>query len=295
MFEAHRKYKHCILCEMYGVTREHLFGKSLASKLGIKVPWAAVSKSTKPEHHNLLLKGSSPITNLAPPLLCAKCNNERLTELMKTSLPPLLLLIHGGCACISMTDGAVLLRYFERVAMIVDVATSNHQVTARHRVSSEFYRTDTNRVAAPVISQEGRTKWLRGACLPEVKVFVGNHEGVLGLNPDMCITHRRIREQEGGPVLWYAKRISIVIGKLAICIDVNIGATAVPPSFLPLGSTKITWPPDAQADYQDYLSLRDQDAEIRHLRTILHHTETREEMERLSRKAGTLTMPFVIS
>jgi hypothetical protein len=291
MYEEHRKYTCCIFCETEGLTREHIFGKSLAAKLAIQVPWRAVSHSTNAEHDGLPLKGSSPITHIAPRLLCDTCNTKRLSELMNTSLPILLALIRGECGGLSATDASVVLRYFERIALIVDVVTSDHEMSEKHLASTEFIRTDTNRVTGPVISQEARSNWLHGASPPDVSVFIGNHEGVMGLNPDMCITHLRFRDSPRGEILGNVKRVSIVIGKLAVCIDLKMPSDGIPGSFVALRSVDFAWPPPNEASYEDYLSLRYQDAEVRQFLAALSQSEKRVEIERVSREVGYLKIP----
>lgn len=146
MFEPYRKYTSCIFCSEEDLTREHLFGHSFAQRLGISMRWQAIGTQSDEAFEEQVRKGSCPLTNVAPRLLCTKCNEEKLSGSMNESLPYLDALCSGQ-EIETLEDVAkdALRRYFERFAMIVDVCTSNEQIEAappkRSLTRASFERT----------------------------------------------------------------------------------------------------------------------------------------------------------
>jgi hypothetical protein len=286
MFESHRKFKTCILCGRHDLTKEHIFGKSFAAYLNVTHNWKAKATPWPFPVSDQEVKGSSPITNIAPKLLCAKCNIERLSGLMNDSLPYLKDLSAGNP--IALLPGAAELtkRYFERILLIVDVCTSNEQLTSKHKRSREHQLTAGLRQRPAIMDFVQRREWLMGGPLTGISVYIGHHTGVLGLNPDVNITYGTVAN---GGVMRPTKRIQMVIKELAVCLD--IGRPDSPPSSFVSIDSITKWPIDPKVSYDDYFSLRHQDQNAQMLRYALLNAQFVSELEHLSRAKGSFTIP----
>jgi hypothetical protein len=273
-FEQNRKYSNCILCGHEGeLTREHILGKAFATALGVKDHWEV---PLGPILSGARKKGSSPITDLAPRLLCAECNGARhLGKEMEAVLPALVPLCRGGSIGLSESSKGLLQRYFERVAAIVDVHTSSEQVTERGKQSKDHQFNAEYREAPPVIDQDEREKWLAGASIGKVSVRVGHHPGDLGNNPDFNIAHFRTRAENQATreteVLGHAKRVTMVLGCLAVCVDIESPMCKVPSELAPAACfvqiNQLTeWPPASEVSDDAYFALRHQDENTRLVR-----------------------------
>lgn len=292
MFESHRKFKSCILCGRRDLTREHIFGKSFAAHLDIKRNWAA---RTTPESVVPFLapvmKGSSPITNIAPRLLCAKCNNERLTGLMSDSLRYLKDLSDGNPITFEPKGISALKGYFERMALILDVCTSNEQLDGKFKQSIEYLHAAKHRKWPAIVKFQQRQSWLDGAPLVGVSILIGHHTGILGLNPVMNFANFEVGERGvNGYTLHPAKRVSIALKELAICINIGMSASLVPCSFTLIDDIA-GWPTHPKVTYDDFWSLWSQDYETCRIRNAARNPQFISEMERLSRQQGTITFP----
>ncbi len=71
-----------------------------------------------------------------------------------------------------------------------------------------------------------REAWLVGAPLAHTNIFLGHHVGVLGLDPEVNISHLQV--QEAG-VRRPAKRVSMVIEELAVHMDIGVAAPTYHP------------------------------------------------------------------
>jgi hypothetical protein len=286
MFEPQRKYKTCIMCGRYDMTREHIFGKSFADYLDVQHHWKADQYTPTGEKHakRSFKKGPSPITNIAPRVLCNKCNSERLSGTMNSSLPYLISCASGESFSLTPDAQQSLRRYFERVAMIIDVCTSAEQMQQSKRESAK------HRHGPALISFDQRKAWLNEEIAPEnLNIYLGFHKGVLGLNPDVNIRHTAAFKNGG---IQYGKRITMVIQRLAICLDINMSDFECPgETFYPL--KEITnWPPNTDVSYDDYYALRNQDDITRRYRQVFSNTALVEEIEALSIPRGEVTFPI---
>lgn len=272
-FEQNRKYSTCILCGHQGeLTREHILGKAFATAMGVKDHWEV---PLGPILSGAKKKGSSPITDLAPRLLCAECNGVHLGKDMEAVLPVLVPLCRGEPTGLSEPAKGLLQRYFERVAVIVDVHTSSEQMTERGKQSKDHQFNAQNRQAPPVIDQDERSQWLAGASLGKVSVHVGHHPGDLGKNPDFNIAHFRIKaeNQVTGEtlILDQAKRITMVLGYLAVCVDIETPNGKVPSALVPAACfvhvhQLSEWPTAPEVTDDAYFALRHQDEDTRLVR-----------------------------
>jgi hypothetical protein len=214
-------------------------------------------------------KGTSPITNIAPRLLCKDCNSNRLSPNMQESLPWLIALSAGDLMDIPPHATACLRRYLERIAVIVDVCTSSEQVSASRARKLEHKLSELHRQAPALLTPADRASWLDGARLDRLRMALGRHKGLLGVNPDVTVVHGYA---DSGVTSW--KRMTFVVGHLAVCLDIEAKGFSIPVHFGPPGTFHLlesiqSWPTEPEASYDDYFSLRHQDAHTQNLRRTL--------------------------
>ena len=257
------------MCGDHDLTKEHVFGKAFAAYLNVKVHWSTTSTPIETTTGSEPVKGSSPITNIAPPVLCGTCNKERLSGLMSSSLPYLKAITSGQSLTFTPEIILALRRYFERMALIVDVMTSNEQLTDKQKQSKEHIRSARFRDKPSVITFDERKAWLNGARLPQLKVLLGHHLGVMGLNPEFnpTIGQVLVAVVNGIPISRTVKRISIMIRALTVVLDIDCPMDRVPSIF---EIEQISaWPTMPKVTYDQYLTLRHQDQRTRWLRQLL--------------------------
>ena len=131
-----------------------------------------------------------------------------------------------------------------------------------------------------MVSFEARSAWLMGAKLESVKVHVGHHQGVLGLNPEFNVAHEP--DLDGS---W--QRITLIAKQLALCIDVGEPRVAIPRSFAEL-SEVVGFPSLPDVTYDDYFALRNQDSDTLYWRTVLRSSDVVRDMERHVLSGGDL-------
>jgi hypothetical protein len=272
-FDPYRKFAACVFCgARNNLTREHLFGHSLAQFLSVKQNWMAPQiVVTRPGRLAQIKRGSSPITSVAPPLLCGACNSGRLGLVMQSSLPLLESLCEGQKTVLTDHDRVILRRYCERFAAIVDVCTSNEQVSDMTPQQAASFQVQLQHQKPAITTFGSRNAWLDGAHLEAVTTYIGHHQGLLGLNPDLNVTHQP--DFDGS---W--KRITFVVKHLAVCIDVGKPDISVPSSFHVL-SAATSFPTLPPATYDDYLALWYEDQKVLFLRTFLRFPDAVREWE----------------
>jgi hypothetical protein len=272
-FDPYRKFSACVFCGARdNLTREHLFGHSLAQFLGVKQNWVAPRiVVNRPTPLAQIKYGSSPITSVAPALLCGACNSGPLGLVMQHSLPLLERLCESQKTDLVDDDRVNLRRYCERFAAIVDVCTSNEQVSDMTPQQAASFQVQLQHQKPAITTFGSRKVWLDGAPLQMVTTYVGHHQGLLGLNPDLNVTH-----QPDFDGTW--KRITFVVKHLAVCIDVGKPNISVPPSFHVL-SAATSFPTLPAVTYDDYLALWYQDQKVLFLRTFLRFADAVREWE----------------
>jgi hypothetical protein len=280
VFDPYRKFVSCVFCgrrEVPGspdtqLTKEHLFGAAFARHLDVKGNWTALGMLLKGGRPGRRMEsGSSPITSIAPRLLCQPCNNIRLKTVMDESLWLLKQLCAGKAVELTDSDRTKLRRYFERFAVIVGVCTSAEQVAEVSAQKAESFRRQLQHQNPALLQFAHREAYLAGAQLADVTVYLGHHRGVVGKNPDFIVMHPP--NLHGS---W--KRIAFVVKQLAICIDVRKPSLETPDTYCDL-SHAASFPMDRSVTYDDYLALRNQDSETLRWRTLLRFPEMVTEWE----------------
>ena len=232
---------------------------------------------------------SKVIASISPRILCKSCNH-RFDPDMAAAYPILLSLIGGTARSISRSQRKILVRYFQRLGIMADIATSDEQIEPAYRETAHFRANARWRVCGPTYSLEERELFARakkGGAAP--KVWIGHHLGILGV--DMEVHSNGTAKIEAGAFRSHSKRFHVVVGELAVAIYMG----EVPPMYTPKPpwvrldghATAIAWPPSRSVDYNDFLRLLAPDPEVFHLAMMLNEPADRAmyEEERL-RRAG---------
>lgn len=253
MFQERRTFATCVFCGSSDLSREHLFGKSFADFLNVKTNWAT-------EHNGQIRKGSSPLTNIAPRMLCQACNSG-LSQVMSQSLPALKAMATGAAfQQFEPPTRTALVHYFERLGFLLDAYTSNYELEVNtEKVQQEARDSGRLRTLPPIFSSFDRKEWIDHRRPQErIHIHIGHHPGVLGLlipfhNTFFEIWQRRpdgsLAEVLGG------KRFAIALKHLAICIELGEEFPRPRPnSFYDVRSLH-GWPPPASVSYLDFYAL----------------------------------------
>ncbi len=285
MFDEHRKFESCIFCgSTNNLTKEHILGAGLARRFPVLHRWRAGRSLLAPPKR----QGTGPITSVAPPVACAECNNERLAPTMNASLESLTRLIRGEPHSITSLDRTMLSRYWQRVGLIIDVMTSNYQITEKYKTTNaaEYQRSEEYRQAPPRYSEALRRAWLAGGSVPDMRVCIGYHSGVLGLDPYTNIVHG---QDQWGPT----KRFLITIGKLSACISMGTFDRPVPESLrdLAIDNQDWDWPGKVPVSYKDFWGLFQQTPEFKALIQLMRDSERRQKIEEFSKQMGSFAGP----
>ena len=250
MIENHRRFVACVMCGSTNpLTAEHLFGKALARRIGERRPWSANVNGTLET-----VQGGNPLLFTTYKCLCSECNTNRFSTMMSDATPLLFGLARGHTSELSATDQSVLLRYFERLALLIDVVTSNQDITDEVRATPEFQRNAAFRRQAPAYSAKERRAWLlQRSNSPKPSVFIGRHMGILGLELKCSVDHASFGTFAS---LKRAGRFHLVLGQLAIDLHWPIvfpeGKPGAVYHHLTHSKTPIVWPPIQDVSYLDF-------------------------------------------
>jgi hypothetical protein len=258
MYQPARRFRSCVFCASTDqLTDEHVFGRAFANFLDVRANWIAMLPDGS------LRKGSSPLTKIAPRMLCLACNRDKFGPLMERVLPTLKE-ISSGAQVPSFQDRVPTLRwYFERMAFLLDAYTSDYELgTASPKVRREA-EPILLRNCPPLFSGEDRAEWLSEmAPDPRIRVSLGHHAGVLGLIVPMHVSpvEEWSRNGDGQPFerKIAMKRFSFVLKNLAACIELTKvaeeHARPAPASFRRIEQIA-AWPFAPGVTYDDYYSL----------------------------------------
>ncbi len=191
--DEHRKFKHCIFCnvKMQNAkgptqrTREHIFGKSIADYLPQTAHWNVPKNFTDncmdPFNYREVKKGSSQITYITSRSVCYTCNNGELRQQSEFAFDQLCALIDGRQHSLSIDEQHAVFLYFCRFGMIVDVETSNLDLNLSKDLLGKYISTyGSLRNYAPTISAHTRNLLLANTAPKNIWVYIGYHDGVLG-------------------------------------------------------------------------------------------------------------------
>jgi hypothetical protein len=292
MIDEHRTFRACIFCGRPGKpSKEHMFGKTLArrfrERFSAAQPWLVRMGAAS-------VQGNGPILSVAPQVACEPCNNGELSRDMASGLAPLWAAIEGQSFVISPADRQALSRYWERVGLIADVMTSDHDISDEFRSSKYYARSQVHRQSMPLFSEDQRGHWLRGDVLRDMRVYLGYHRGVLGLNPTTYIAPSTEVDRQGAAPKVSGKRFLIVVGHLAVCVRMGIDlGGAFPQGMRDLSKEvgNLQWPEEVEVSYDDFLSLPNQSSDIQFARWCTRHPNWLEQIELHSREVGTFEAP----
>lgn len=220
--------------------------------------------------------------SIASRIMCVKCNGERLGPCM--TITPLLLDLANGTRAGALTPDEIagLLFYFERLAHLVDIATSNYEYDAKYAASRDYEKNRQFRQLPPVYTAADRVDWLnskiakRELLLPEhptdaprgrrflgeSRVFVGRHTGILGKVVE--VNSNKYSAPHDANFL-FGKRFMATVGELAFVLESGIppGPEVYPACSAPSehfrlltpALTSLDWPPTDEVTYGDFFAL----------------------------------------
>jgi len=288
MYDEHRKYETCAFCDSRDLSPEHLFGRAIAKAFPVKHHWQAPRFDRRGIPVGVK-KGSSPMLHVAPRILCYD-HNHSLHKHMEDAKNALIPMIERHRKTFEARELQAVRRYWERVALLIDIITSNRDVSREYMATEEYRNSEAFRQRPPVYSDQTRRPWINGDRLAGLHVFVGTHEGVLGLNPGPNIAPLLsgvIPQQRHG------KRVTMCIGSLTALVLVGLDDIPVPDAFIELTDnvTSLRWPRSPDVSYDDYFLMHSQTVEVVHMRRLLATRHTRRRIEQHSRRQGTFSIP----
>jgi hypothetical protein len=279
MFDSRRKFATCILCDAPELSVEHIFGGGLKARLWNMPNWRSFDQPRSAALGKVIaVNGGAPMISITSRLLCEECNHS-FHGVMSRVLDPLPKLIHGNARNLTAENVSDLRRYFERIAYIVDVHTSNHQVSEAYRARPEHARNAPWRTSGPLYSLAERRDWHIHRPIASPEVYIGRHRGVLGINPMADTGQGPVFGPDGLSPSY--KTFQVVIGQLAVVLRMGSNNPRIPSSaYRLLGSDPLNWPPVPDVDYEDYFALCEQPNHYGPWRHILRERVVRRRFER---------------
>lgn len=277
-FDPKREFVRCVLCDAEPTTREHLFGDSLARTLNIPINAVGIGRGVGGEPKEL--NSGSPFLSSVSKCLCSECNNVRFHSMMGRAQPVIAALAKGQKTSISPQEGDDLVFYFERLGILVDVLSSNYQLSDAHKESKHFAPHASWHLLPPVYTLDERKAWVtRKPIVERPRVFVGRHRGVLGLNPEANCTRQATLKAGDAPIEVVGRQYQVCIGQLAVEIrmGVEVGRQMPSDAFVQLrpSAAPLNWPAARDVGYDDFLALFAQDPPTLFLRRIFQNVVTR--------------------
>ena len=257
-----RVYSNCIFCRCKLIRKktlstEHVFGDAVRARYPVVYQMHAGGERKKSGGQVLTTQSRS---------VCRHCNENELGKTIEDVLEPLFRLINSECERLSVSDSKALRRYWERVALILDVETSNLDLENLKPNAPEINEDAQHRQWPPIISQEEREQWRKGKALHRVRVHVGRHHGCLGINPALNFVVNPVvgTLPEGIGRSAHQKLILVVIGAHAVALDIGTPMRRPPSKQFVTLQARRTLRIEALADlgYDDYLSMMHQDGQV---------------------------------
>lgn len=189
MYSSSRKFISCMFCESTeATTKEHIFGKALARRIGQVPGWVRRSNFAPPrdalgkkELRKHYKDHGGSFLSLTSTSMCEKCNNDLGKELSKlTAL--LVKLISGETRRIPAPSRRTALRYFQRIGLISDLESSSFDPKTMTESQSdlEFAKHFPSRQQPAILSPADRENFRNGECPRNVRVYLGRCEKGVG-------------------------------------------------------------------------------------------------------------------
>jgi hypothetical protein len=135
-------------------------------------------------------------------------------------------------------------------------------------------------------------QWAEGQPLERLTVYMGHHEGVLGLSPNPIITPVLKFDEASKSLRLEGKKFLIVIGRLAVIVAIRVELEgSISGAFLDIANqsdSELNWPAAPPVSYDSYLDIPAQTPSILLQRSMLAHRATRRKAEKLSLKLASL-------
>lgn len=211
--------------------------------------------------------GSGPIISLTSKSVCSICNNGILSDELEQSLDTLEYFINGRKLEVSDTHLRVLIRYFERLAILLDVESSNHDLLCNSKSEQEIIKDyGASNSFPPCVPREDRREYVRGSGLKTVKLWFGYHSGYIGVDPILKL----ILLNDGKD--YHSKYFSGVLGKLAFVVDYSGRFNFEEYNYVSTKTlsleNKFLWPFEDEISYDSYYATCAQSPDIKQMRKL---------------------------
>ena len=300
MHPEHRKYASCAFCgKAKTLTKEHLFGKSIARLHEGKPYWEApvpTGISLPSEPHRRWIKGGSPLLSLTQTFVCAACNSGPSGQSVNQAKPVIAALISGQHRNLEGEDLERLRRYGERQALLFDLVSSCHEIDAKHKETDHYKADEAFRLHEPGLSLEERLSWNdRTTPMPSIQVYIGHHRGVLGIGPFFNIAQSFPEGKDVEPTsfsprwnrhLHVAKFFLTIIGELVLGVQLNKFSRTAPPNLTSTTGPSLPWPPASGFLYRNLLDCANPTRDFLDIAQISTNPAALHLYEHMTRSAG---------
>lgn len=287
MKDEHRKFKQCIFCitSLTGKnrTREHVLGRAISKQLHDSIHWRA-QWATGPGFN----EGSSEFKNITSRSVCHGCNNEWMSRDNECILAPLKGMFNEVINYLHQEDQLLLRRLLLKIALIVDVETSNRDLEMSPGELEHYaMKFGVTRLHKPVVVQKSRESFKEGNMIPEIGVWIGHHSQLFGINPWFGTGNFR------GPLGFPAKRIIYVINNIAVITELGFKKSKTSKFFELCHTPQSTlhWPIIPSVTYDDVLSQFQQTPRICRYRAAFNSPTERRRLEKHFKRTHTWDLP----
>ncbi len=233
-FYPDRKFNKCIFCLRdkdklneagLDLTKEHFFGDSIKKRI-----------QTVGNYSTANVRGGSPMSHITLKALCLHCNNKILGKKIMTPVTKIIAdLYEGKSKSIEKANIALVKNYFVRMAMMIDIASSNYDVETGEIEKLSRVADSLLVKFDPIISDDERKKFIdnietpsKPVDAPRVSVMLGHFSGAGGEEGQVNIRFfpgQREIEQGTAP---FRKEFVMVYHRLAFVLVIG---DQNPPSF----------------------------------------------------------------
>lgn len=236
---AHKKFESCIFCDNTADTAEHIIPKWLGKMLCVTENAVTGYQEVHPIDGVISkrLKASSPITGFTTKCVCSTCNNGWMSQAVEAAKPLVAELVRGEFdGILEEVDKIKLLKNYSIFSAVVDVSTS---------------------VTGPALTQDQRNISCGSGVLTPYELYLGISECFHRDPPfNVGIERRRLinLRTNAEAHIEIGKRISTIIGHLAILCDVNGIVSPVPKGYVRIkGEERVRLPQSELICEQKYL------------------------------------------
>lgn len=185
MQSTSRKFHSCMFCSSGDeVSKKHIFGKSFSRAF----PNQPLTKVPRTRNAGVDPKkyrggGTKPLDKTSKSM-CRQCN-EDLGKEMAIITPKLVKLAKARTNLISKEDSRLALRYFQRIALLIDLETMAYDPSIMSESSDDLKYRQPYIQGPEVFTEDERHRFRNGEVLSDVGVFLSRYRGIKGSLYDM--------------------------------------------------------------------------------------------------------------